>query len=90
MLTSFLDNFLAIYMQIPSECFIIQQVSKLIISLIELFEFLLKTLMSFLLLVSGKPISYAFVTPSVTPKDYNNPGFRLYKFDDNTGKVSSY
>ncbi|KAK7584212.1 hypothetical protein V9T40_005175 [Parthenolecanium corni] len=39
---------------------------------------------------TGKPISYAFVTPSVTPKDYNNPGFRLYKFDDNTGKIYDY
>lgn len=39
--------------------------------------------------IAGKPISHAFVTPSITPKDYNNPGFRLYKFDENTGKVCS-
>ncbi|XP_065215374.1 cyclic GMP-AMP phosphodiesterase SMPDL3A isoform X2 [Planococcus citri] len=39
---------------------------------------------------TGKPISFGFVTPSISPREYNNPGFRLYKFDDSTGKIYDY
>ncbi|XP_057663020.1 acid sphingomyelinase-like phosphodiesterase 3a isoform X2 [Diorhabda carinulata] len=42
---------------------------------------------------NGKPISWAMVAPSVTPKRTidgpNNPGLRLYKFDKDTGQVLS-
>ncbi|XP_057663019.1 acid sphingomyelinase-like phosphodiesterase 3b isoform X1 [Diorhabda carinulata] len=43
---------------------------------------------------NGKPISWAMVAPSVTPKRTidgpNNPGLRLYKFDKDTGQVFDY
>lgn len=39
---------------------------------------------------TGKPVSYALITPSVSPRDYNNPAFRLYKFDDFSGKIHDY
>lgn len=42
--------------------------------------------------VSDRPISWAMIAPSVTPKRTNdgpnNPGLRLYKFDQDTGQVS--
>ncbi|KAL1494023.1 hypothetical protein ABEB36_009696 [Hypothenemus hampei] len=43
---------------------------------------------------SGRPISWAMLAPSVTPRRThggpNNPGLRLYKFDKDTGKVYDY
>ncbi|CAG9860991.1 unnamed protein product [Phyllotreta striolata] len=43
---------------------------------------------------NGKPISWAMVSPSVTPRRTNdgpnNPGLRLYKFDKDTGQVYDY
>lgn len=43
-------------------------------------------------ILSGRPISWAMLAPSITPKRSNdgpnNPGLRLYKFDKNTGQVS--
>nr|CAI5846210.1 unnamed protein product [Callosobruchus analis] len=43
-------------------------------------------------LQKGRPISWALLAPSVTPKRNNdgpnNPGLRLYKFDKDTGQVS--
>ncbi|XP_077288095.1 acid sphingomyelinase-like phosphodiesterase 3b [Arctopsyche grandis] len=42
----------------------------------------------------GKPISWAMLAPSVTPRHTsggaNNPGFRLYKFDSDRGQVLDY
>ncbi|XP_063824501.1 acid sphingomyelinase-like phosphodiesterase 3a [Ostrinia nubilalis] len=41
----------------------------------------------------GRPVSWAFLAPSVTPRgagSISNPGLRLYKFDSNTGKVLDY
>ena len=41
----------------------------------------------------GRPVSWIFIAPSVSPKrtsgGANNPGLRLYKFDTDTGQVSS-
>lgn len=43
--------------------------------------------------IAGKPVSNIYMTPSVTPKrsssGFNNPGIRLYKFNSDTGQVSS-
>jgi len=40
-----------------------------------------------------RPVSWIFIAPSVSPKrtsgGANNPGLRLYKFDTDTGQVSS-
>lgn len=40
----------------------------------------------------GRPISWAMIAPSITPKRNhmgpNNPGLRLYKFNKDTGQVS--
>ncbi|XP_050298628.1 acid sphingomyelinase-like phosphodiesterase 3a [Anthonomus grandis grandis] len=42
----------------------------------------------------GRPISWALIAPSVTPKRNhigpNNPGLRLYKFDKDTGQIFDY
>ncbi|KAL4710797.1 hypothetical protein ACJJTC_009346 [Scirpophaga incertulas] len=41
----------------------------------------------------GRPVSWAFLAPSLTPRgagSISNPGLRLYKFDSNTGKVLDY
>ncbi|XP_063376920.1 acid sphingomyelinase-like phosphodiesterase 3a [Cydia fagiglandana] len=41
----------------------------------------------------GRPVSWAFLAPSVTPRgagSISNPGLRLYKFDSNNGKVLDY
>ncbi|GBP86672.1 Acid sphingomyelinase-like phosphodiesterase 3a [Eumeta japonica] len=41
----------------------------------------------------GRPVSWAFLAPAVTPRgagSTSNPGLRLYKFDSNTGKVLDY
>ncbi|CAH2009498.1 unnamed protein product [Acanthoscelides obtectus] len=43
---------------------------------------------------NGRPISWALLAPSITPKRNNdgpnNPGLRLYKFDKDTGQVFDY
>ncbi|CAH1154744.1 unnamed protein product [Phaedon cochleariae] len=43
---------------------------------------------------NGRPISWAMLAPSVTPRrsneGMNNPGLRLYKFDKDTGQVFDY
>lgn len=42
--------------------------------------------------VAGTPVSWAMIAPSITPRRNNegpnNPGLRLYKFDQDTGQVS--
>ncbi|RZF41613.1 hypothetical protein LSTR_LSTR000327 [Laodelphax striatellus] len=42
----------------------------------------------------GKPVSWIFLAPSVTPRrtqsGSNNPALRLYKFDTDTGQVQDY
>lgn len=43
-------------------------------------------------LSTGVPVSWMMVAPSITPNRSggpNNPGIRLYKFETNTGQVSS-
>lgn len=44
--------------------------------------------------IVGKPVSWIFLAPSVTPKKQsigsNNPAMRLYKFDTDTGQVSRH
>ncbi|KAF4518305.1 hypothetical protein B566_EDAN005874 [Ephemera danica] len=44
--------------------------------------------------VSGEPVSWLFLSPSVSPwrppSDSSNPGLRLYKFDTDTGQVLDY
>ncbi|XP_074038986.1 acid sphingomyelinase-like phosphodiesterase 3b [Leptinotarsa decemlineata] len=43
---------------------------------------------------NGRPVSWAMIAPSVTPRRTNegpnNPGLRLYKFDKDTGVVYDY
>lgn len=43
--------------------------------------------------IAGKPVSWIMIAPSVTPKKQsigsNNPAMRLYKFDTDTGQVST-
>ncbi|XP_030756670.1 acid sphingomyelinase-like phosphodiesterase 3b [Sitophilus oryzae] len=43
---------------------------------------------------NGRPISWAMLAPSITPKRThngpNNPGLRIYKFDKDTGQVFDY
>ncbi|OXU22613.1 hypothetical protein TSAR_016406 [Trichomalopsis sarcophagae] len=42
---------------------------------------------------NGEPVSWVMVAPSVTPYRAggpNNPGLRLYKFDNDTGQVLDY
>lgn len=43
---------------------------------------------------AGMPVSWIMIAPSVTPKKTNigsnNPAMRLYKFDTDTGQVSTY
>lgn len=42
---------------------------------------------------AGMPVSWIMIAPSVTPKKSNigsnNPAMRLYKFDTDTGQVST-
>ncbi|XP_023246431.1 acid sphingomyelinase-like phosphodiesterase 3b [Copidosoma floridanum] len=41
----------------------------------------------------GEPVSWIMVSPSITPYRQggpNNPGLRLYKFDNNTGQILDY
>lgn len=44
-------------------------------------------------IITGKPVSWIFLAPSVTPRKAsigsNNPAMRLYKFDTDTGQVSN-
>lgn len=43
---------------------------------------------------TGRPVSWIFLAPSVTPRrtssGVNNPGLRLYKFDSDTGQVLDF
>lgn len=43
--------------------------------------------------ITGKPVSWMMISPSVTPRKMsigsNNPAMRLYKFDTDSGQVSS-
>lgn len=48
----------------------------------------------FLFCFLGRPISWAMIAPSITPKRNhvgpNNPSLRLYKFNKDTGQVMKY
>lgn len=43
-------------------------------------------------IITGNPVSWIMIAPSVTPKrtngGSNNPAMRLYKFETDTGQVS--
>lgn len=43
--------------------------------------------------LTGRPVSWIMLAPAITPRQTpdgsNNPGLRLYRFNKNTGQVSS-
>lgn len=56
-------------------------------------NFFSKAIYQIIEFVIGKPVSWIMIAPSVTPRKTNvgsnNPAMRLYKFDTDTGQVSS-